>query len=93
MIIACALANIIVTVPITPGGLGVMEVTLVAPLVGFGIPPGVALLGVVSWWLVNFWLPVPLGVAQLGPTTKVRRLERLVESAVNHCGRRRRLLS
>lgn len=63
LIIAFALANIAATIPITPGGLGVMEITLVATLVGFGTPPGVALLGVVSWRLVNFWLPIPIGAA------------------------------
>jgi uncharacterized protein (TIRG00374 family) len=61
LIIAFALANIVATVPITPGGLGVMEVTLVASLVGFGTPPSIALLGVVSWRLINFWVPLPLG--------------------------------
>jgi uncharacterized membrane protein YbhN (UPF0104 family) len=49
--------------PITPGGLGVMEVTLSAALVGFGVPSGIALLGVVSWRLVNYWLPIPFGAA------------------------------
>ncbi len=61
LIIAFALANIVATVPITPGGLGVMEVTLVASLVGFGVPPSIALFGVVSWRLINFWIPLPLG--------------------------------
>ena len=63
LIIAFALANIAATIPITPGGLGVMEITLVASLVGFGVPPSVALLGVASWRLVNFWLPIPVGAA------------------------------
>ena len=63
LVIAFALANIVATLPITPGGLGVMEVTLVASLVGFGVPSSIALLGVVSWRLVNFWLPIPAGAA------------------------------
>ncbi len=63
LIIAFALANIAATIPITPGGLGVVEIALVASLVGFGTPPGVALLGVASWRLINFWLPIPLGAA------------------------------
>jgi uncharacterized protein (TIRG00374 family) len=91
LIIAFALANIIVTVPITPGGLGVMEVTLVASLVGFGIPPGVALLGVVSWRLVNFWIPLPFEAAAylsvvVGETdrTGIDQIEALTKEARTH---------
>ncbi len=91
LIIAFALANVIATVPITPGGLGVMEVTLVASLVGFGTPPGIALLGVVSWRLVNFWVPLPLGAAAylsltVGQTdrTGIDRIEALTEEARTH---------
>lgn len=88
LIVAFALANIVATIPITPGGLGVMEVTLAAALVRFGVDPSVALLGVVSWRLVNFWLPIPVGAAaylSLRVTTGERRsadeLESLAEEA------------
>lgn len=63
LLIAFCLANIAATIPITPGGLGVMELTLVASLAGFGVPPATALLAVASWRLVNFWLPMPVGAA------------------------------
>jgi uncharacterized protein (TIRG00374 family) len=63
LIVAFALANIVATIPITPGGLGVMELTLAASLAGFGVPPATALLGVASWRIVNFWLPIPIGAA------------------------------
>jgi uncharacterized protein (TIRG00374 family) len=61
LIISYGLANVVAAIPITPGGLGVMETVLTASLVGFGAQRGVALLGVVSYRLVNFWLPIPLG--------------------------------
>ena len=32
-------------------------------LKGFGVPSGVAAAGVLSWRLVNFWLPIPFGGA------------------------------
>ncbi len=32
-----------------------------ALLVGFGVPAGVATLGVLGWRVVNFWLPIPTG--------------------------------
>lgn len=63
LLVAFGIANIAAVLPITPGGLGIMEVTLSAALVGFGVPSGIALLGVVSWRLVNFWLPIPAGAA------------------------------
>jgi hypothetical protein len=47
--------------PITPAGLGVVEVVLVSLLTFFGAPVGAATLGVVLYRLVNFWLPIPLG--------------------------------
>lgn len=63
LLVAFCLANVVALLPITPGGLGVMEVTLTAALVGFGVPSGIAILGVVSWRLVNYWLPIPVGAA------------------------------
>jgi uncharacterized protein (TIRG00374 family) len=55
------LANVLAAVPVTPGGLGVVEGVLISTLVGFGTARGIALLGVVAYRLVNFWLPIPLG--------------------------------
>jgi hypothetical protein len=34
---------------------------LVPALVGFGSARGVAVLGVIGYRLVNFWLPIPVG--------------------------------
>jgi uncharacterized protein (TIRG00374 family) len=61
LMVAYGLANVLAAIPITPGGLGVVEAVLTATLVGFGIPRGVAILGVITWRLVNFWLPIPVG--------------------------------
>jgi uncharacterized protein (TIRG00374 family) len=63
LIVSYGLANVLAAIPITPGGLGVVEAVLTATLVGFGAPRGVAVLGVISYRLVNFWLPIPLGAA------------------------------
>jgi uncharacterized membrane protein YbhN (UPF0104 family) len=56
--IAYAVANIASALPITPGGLGVVEVTLVAVTVGFGAPRPTAVLAVVGYRIVNYWLPL-----------------------------------
>ncbi len=61
ILVAYGLANVLAVIPITPGGLGVIEATLTSVLVGFGTPRGVAITGVVAYRLVNFWLPIPLG--------------------------------
>ena len=62
-LVAYGLANILAVIPITPSGLGVVEITVIAVLKGFGVPGGVAAAGVLSWRLVNFWLPIPFGGA------------------------------
>jgi uncharacterized protein (TIRG00374 family) len=61
LLVAYGLANVLAVIPITPGGLGVVEATLTSVLVGFGTPRGVAITGVIVYRLVNFWLPIPLG--------------------------------
>ena len=61
LLVAYGLANVLAAIPITPGGLGVIEATLTTVLIGFGTPRGAATLGVVAYRLINFWLPIPLG--------------------------------
>jgi uncharacterized protein (TIRG00374 family) len=61
LIVSYGLANVLAAIPITPGGLGVVEAVLTSSLVGFGSPRGIAILGVIGYRLVNFWLPIPLG--------------------------------
>ena len=57
------LGNILAALPLTPGGLGLVEGVMVPALIGFGTPAGVALLGVIGWRLFQFWMPLPLGAA------------------------------
>ena len=58
---AFGIANVAAAIPLTPSGLGVIEVLLPLLLVGSGLTTGVATLAVVGWRLVNFWLPIPFG--------------------------------
>ena len=48
-------------IPLTPGGLGIINTVTPVLLVGFGLTRSVATLGVLAWRLVNFWLPIPAG--------------------------------
>ncbi len=61
LLVAYGLANVLAAIPITPGGLGIVEAVLTSSLVGFGVTRGVAVLGVVAYRLANFWLPIPVG--------------------------------
>jgi uncharacterized protein (TIRG00374 family) len=87
LIVSYGLANVLAAIPLTPGGLGVVEAVLTSSLVGFGSPRGVAILGVIGYRLVNFWLPIPLGgiasvslrVDSGAPTKTKEELQRLAE--------------
>ena len=61
LLVAYGLANILAAIPITAGGLGIIEGVLIATLVPFGVPHGQAILAVLAYRLVNFWIPIPIG--------------------------------
>jgi uncharacterized protein (TIRG00374 family) len=61
LLVAYGLAYVLAVIPVTPGGLGVVEATLTTLLVGFGTERGVATLGVVVYRFINFWMPIPVG--------------------------------
>jgi uncharacterized protein (TIRG00374 family) len=61
LLVAYGLANVLAAIPITPAGLGVVEGVLISTLVGFGAPHDQAILAVLAYRLVNFWIPIPIG--------------------------------
>jgi uncharacterized protein (TIRG00374 family) len=63
LLVAYGLAFVLAALPLTPGGLGIVEAVLVPTLVGFGATRGVVALGVLAYRLFNFWLPIPAGAA------------------------------
>lgn len=69
LLVAHGLANVAAALPLTPGGLGVVEGVLVPTLVAFDTTRGVAILGVLGWRLANFWLPIPIGFGCLARLT------------------------
>ena len=46
----------------TPGGLGAIEGLLVALYVGFNVPSAIAVAVVLTYRVINFWLPIPPGL-------------------------------
>lgn len=61
LIVAFCVVNILAAIPLTPGGLGVVEIALPALLVGFGLDRGTAGIAVATYRAAQFWLPIPLG--------------------------------
>ena len=63
LLVPYGIANVLAALPITPAGLGVVEAFLIPALVGFAVPRGVAILGVLAWRAISFLLPIPVGLA------------------------------
>lgn len=61
LLLVYGLVGILSIIPITPGGLGVVEGVMVPLLISLGSTYQVAVLGVIAWRLVQYWMPMPLG--------------------------------
>jgi uncharacterized membrane protein YbhN (UPF0104 family) len=61
VLLAYSAAMVLAMIPITPGGLGFVEAGLTGLLTLAGVPAGDAVLAVLAYRLVSFWLPLPLG--------------------------------
>ncbi len=61
LMVAYGLANIMAVIPITPAGLGVVEGVLIPTIIGFGVPHDKAILAVIAYRFLNFWMPIPIG--------------------------------
>lgn len=60
LLLAYCAANLAAVIPLTPGGIGVVEGIAVSTLIGYDVPAQTALLAVLSWRLIQFWAPVPI---------------------------------
>ena len=61
LLVIYALTQISASLPITPGGLGVVEGSMAALLVSYGVPGDQALAAVLLYRVVSFWGIVPIG--------------------------------
>jgi uncharacterized protein (TIRG00374 family) len=78
LIVAFGLANVFAAVPIMPGGLVIIEGTLIGSLVGFGLTRATATLGVATYRVAQLFLPMVLGgilyaTLRVGPWSIKRR--------------------
>jgi uncharacterized membrane protein YbhN (UPF0104 family) len=60
-LLAYAAANIVALIPLTPGGLGIVEASLASLLVLAGVPSSSAFVATLAYRLFAFWLPVLAG--------------------------------
>jgi hypothetical protein len=61
VLLAYSAAMVLAMIPITPGGLGFVEAGLTGLLALAGVSAGDAVLSVLAYRLVSFWLPIPAG--------------------------------
>ncbi|MDH4077151.1 MAG: YbhN family protein [Acidimicrobiia bacterium] len=59
VLVAFALANLAAMIPVTPGGLGVVELTMTITLVGLGAGPAPAAAAVAIYRIFSYWTPIP----------------------------------
>jgi uncharacterized protein (TIRG00374 family) len=82
LVIAFGIANVMAAIPITPGGLGYVDVSYVTMLTGFGASARRATLGVASYRFAQFFFPILLGglmylSLRVGPWS-IERRDRLI---------------
>lgn len=61
LIVSFGLANILSVIPFTPGGLGIVEGVYIPTLTGFGLAGSTAAVGVLSYRVAQYWLPIFVG--------------------------------
>lgn len=61
LIVAFGIANVFSVIPVTPGGLGIVEGVYIPMLVGFGLGQRTATVGVISYRVAQYWLPILVG--------------------------------
>lgn len=61
LVVAFGIANVFSVIPITPGGLGIVEGVYIPTLVGFGLDQRTATVGVISYRVAQYWLPILVG--------------------------------
>ena len=80
VLVVYGLTQISAAIPITPGGIGVVEGSMTALLHAYGVPLSGALPAVLLYRIVSFWILVPVGWAVWGALEMSTRARRLRES-------------
>jgi uncharacterized protein (TIRG00374 family) len=62
-LLAYCTAQLLAQVPITPGGLGIVEAGMTGALALAGVPAAAATVATLAYRLASYWLPLPVGAA------------------------------
>jgi len=62
VLLAYVAAQLLAQVPVTPGGIGVVEAGLTATLALAGLAPGEAAIATLAYRLASYWLMIPAGL-------------------------------
>ena len=88
VLVAYGLAQVAASIPVVPGGLGVVEGSLSFFLIAYGMSAESALAGVILYRLVSFWSVVPVGWGIWGCLTfREQRRQRTASSPAGPPGR------
>ena len=79
LLLAYVIGQLLAAVPITPGGVGLVEPAMIGALVASGAPFAAATATVLGWRLVSHWLPIAAGLLLL--PTVLRRARPLTHPA------------
>lgn len=63
---AFAIQTFAAWLPVTPSGLGISDGLMIPALIAFGASSTSAVLGVLTWRVLAFWLPMPIGALAYG---------------------------
>jgi uncharacterized protein (TIRG00374 family) len=72
ILLAYVIGQLAAAIPLTPGGVGIVETVMIGSLVAAGAPVAAATATVLGWRLFSFWLPIAAGFGLL-PTLPRRR--------------------
>ena len=61
VLLAYAVQGLLALIPITPGGLGIVEAGLSGMLILAGVPSGEAVLATLAYRIISYWLPIFVG--------------------------------
>lgn len=86
LLISFGIANVLAAIPVSPGGLGIVDWSYLTTLVGFGVPVDTARLGVASYRSAQYLLPILIGLVlytslNYGPLSIDRTARRRARSA------------
>ncbi len=77
LLVVYGATQIAANLPVTPGGVGVVEGTLSLLLIAYGMAPQTAVAAVLLYRIISFWVLVPLGwLAAGGLVWQARRVRR-----------------